>query len=430
MSKTLLHFKHAEGGAIAIMFALMLPVLVGIVALGVDVGLWFKDRRELQTMADAAAVSAAIENTNGATAAEIIAIAQIEATANGFDATTDTLDYASTPTSGAYVGDSGYIEVQITRQLSTILSQVFITLDPSTMARAVASTISDQEACVLALSPDESGAIYLNGAGTNVSMVGCSVVANSINDTAINVQNGTLTTECLWTAGGINENGIVDSSCSTLVSGASAVTDPYASLTVPTFSSTGCLTGNGNNAYAPNAADGTDTISPGVYCDGLKISAGESITMNAGTYIIDEGDFFVAGNSSVTGTGVTIILTSNSGSSYGSIDITGGGTVALTAPTDAADPFRGILFFQDPGAPASNSINSSITGGSEVNLGGAIYLPNNDLSFSGGSSVGTTDCLMLVAQNVSFNGSADIDNECDIYGGNPVTYGTTPGLVE
>lgn len=425
---TLTSFRHDNRGGIALMFALMLPVMIGFVALGIDVGIWFKDRRQLQTMADAAAVSAAIENTYGATTAEILAAAQMEADSNGFDATTDTLDYASTPTSGSYSGDSAYIEVRITRQLETILSQVYITLDPSTTARAVASTISDQEACVLALSSTAMNAVYLNGAGTTVSMVGCSVVANSTHSTkAINAQNGTLTTECLWAVGGISGEANMNTACSSTTSGATAVSDPFSALTVPTYDPSGCLTGNGNNAYSP--ADG-DALSPGVFCDGLSISAGDTVTMAAGTYIIDEGDFTVNGNASITGTDVTIILTSTSGSSYGSIKITGGGTVDLAAPTDAADPFRGILFFQDPDAPSSASLDSIVTGGSEVELGGAIYLPNNDISFSGGNTADSNGCLMLVAQTVSFNGSADIDNECDMYGGNAVTYGTKPGLVE
>lgn len=428
---TVKRFASNEHGAIALMFALMLPILIGIIGLGMETGMWFKERRELQTIADAAAVSAAIENTYGATSAEILTAATLEATLNGFDATTDSITYIGAPTLAPYIGDSAYIEVQVTRQLETIISQVFYTLDPSTTSRAVAGTTADQEACVLALSSTAQNSIYLSGAGTTVTMAGCAVVANSNDSTkAINVQNGTLDVDCLWTAGGISGEANITTSCSSGISGASTVSDPFADLTVPAFSSSGCLSGNGSNAYAPNAADGTDSISPGVYCDGIKISSGETVTMAAGTYYIDEGDFTVNGGGAVTGTGVTIILTSNSGSGYGSIQITGGGNVDLTAPTDASNPFQGILFFQDPDAPSSASLDSTVSGGSEVELGGAVYLPNNDISFSGGNTTDSNGCLMLVAQSVSFNGSADIDNKCDLYGGNPVAYGATPGLVE
>jgi len=424
-------FVRDERGAIALMFALMLPVLFGIVGLGVEAGIWFKERRELQTIADAAAVSAAIENAFGATSSEVLAAATLEATNNGYDATTDAIVYVGAPTSGAYLGDSAYVEVRVTRQLETILSQVFYTLNPQTTARAVASTSGDQEACVLALSSSDMNSVYLNGAMSSVSMVGCSVVANSSHSTkAINVQNGTFEVDCMWTAGGINGEANITTTCSSPSSGASTVTDPYESLAVPSYDSATCLSGPGNNPYTPADGETLDASVEDVFCDGLNISAGTTVTMEPGTYIIDQGDFKVNGGGTITGDGVTIILTSSTGSGYGSIQITGGGTVNLTAPTTDGATFEGVLFFQDPSAPNSPSLNSTVTGGSEVELGGAVYLPNNDISFSGGSTADSNGCLMLVAQNISFNGSADIDNQCDAYGGNPITFGAKPGLVE
>lgn len=415
------------------MFALMLPVLIGIIGLGMEAGMWFKERRELQTIADAAAVSAAIENAYGASSAEILTAATLEATLNGFDATSDTITYVGTPTSGAFAGDSAYIEVQVTRQLETILSQVFYSLSPSTTARAVAATTGDQEACVLALSPSAMNSVYVNGAGSSVTMDGCSVVANSTHSTkAINVQNGSLTADCLWTAGGINGEANITTSCSSPATGANTVEDPYADLDVPAYA--GCdQDPPGNQAYSP--ANG-ETLTEGVYCGGISISAGNTVTMSAGTYVIDEGDFTVNGGGSITGDGVTIILTASDGTGTGSISINGGATVEISAPTaediggSITGEYTGILFYQDRNAGTSPSLDASFTGGSEVELGGAIYLPNNDISFSGGNTADSNGCLMLVAQSISFNGSADINNQCDMYGGNPITYGASPGLVE
>lgn len=431
-------FTRNDQASIALMFALMLPVLFGIVGLGVEVGIWFKERRELQTIADAAAVSAAIENTFGATQAELEAAATLEATNNGFDAATDAITYVGTPTSGAYAGESGYIEVIVSRQLETILSQVFYTLDPSTTARAVASTVADQEACVLALSPTAQNAVWVTGAGTSVSMDGCSMVANSDDPTkAINVQNGSLDIDCLWTAGGISGSENITTDCASPVEGAGQVDDPFASLDVPTFS--GCdYDPAGNKAYKPKAADSTDTLSEGVYCGGIEISAGENVTMTEGIYIIDEGDFMVNGGATITSTGdgVTIILTSSSGSGYGTITINGGATVELTAQTGAdttgaiTGDYTGILFYQDRDAGSSPSLDANFTGGSTMELTGAIYMPENDMSFTGGNATDGNGCLMLVAQTVKFSGDADIENQCDMFGGNPVVYGAKPGLVE
>lgn len=231
-----LFFQRDERGGIALMFALMLPVLFGIVGLGMEAGMWFKERRQLQTMADSAAVAAAIENAYGSGQTVIEDAATLEANENGLDATTDVITYIGTPTSGAYIGDADYIEVNITRQLTTIISQVFTPLNPSTTVRAVASTIGDQQACVLALSSTAQDSVYVNAAGSTVTMDGCSVASNSTNSLkSVNVQNGTLIADCVWAAGGISGEANITTECDANYPDAKAITDPYASLTIPTY---------------------------------------------------------------------------------------------------------------------------------------------------------------------------------------------------
>ena len=52
-------FSAAESGAIAIVMALSLPVVICFLGLGVEAGLWFHAKRGLQSAADAAAISGA-----------------------------------------------------------------------------------------------------------------------------------------------------------------------------------------------------------------------------------------------------------------------------------------------------------------------------------------------------------------------------------
>ncbi len=435
-------FKRDERGNFAMMFALLLPALIGIAALGIDVGIWFKDRRELQTIVDAAAVAAAIENYNGATQAEIAAAAQLEANRNGFDPTTDqwvladgslsATPYAGPPTSGAYSG-AAYMEVRITRQLETILSQVYFILDPTTTARAVAGTTADQEACVLALSPTASPALSLSG-NANVTMTGCGVVSNSAT-TSYSVSacnNCNLTADCVWAAGGINDgvSSITTTQCSAPVSNSKPADDPFAGLANPTIPPS-CTAGTAMSGAKLNIST-TMALTPGRYCQGLKITGGD-ITMAPGTYYMDTGDFEMTGGTLV-GTGVTIVLTSSTdpAAGTGSIKIAGNGGAALpltiSAPTSGE--YNGILFYQDRRANDTASKDSIITGSSATKLSGAVYTPQNDLSFTGSTATDGTGCLMLVGNSISFSGIANVENNCDMYGGNPVFYGATPGLVE
>jgi uncharacterized membrane protein len=52
-------------GVVGILFALAMPVLIGFTALGTEVGLWYLERRNLQTAADVGAIAAAFEVLNG-----------------------------------------------------------------------------------------------------------------------------------------------------------------------------------------------------------------------------------------------------------------------------------------------------------------------------------------------------------------------------
>jgi Flp pilus assembly protein TadG len=59
------HFKNrfwkCSAGAVAVLTAIVLPVLLGFVSLGTEVGHWYLAQREMQGAADAAAISAAAE---------------------------------------------------------------------------------------------------------------------------------------------------------------------------------------------------------------------------------------------------------------------------------------------------------------------------------------------------------------------------------
>jgi uncharacterized membrane protein len=78
-----------ERGAVGIVAALAAPVLVGIVALGVEVGLWYAVKREAQTAADSAAIAAARAVASGQGAVGPVGLDS--AARNGFVPAVDTV---------------------------------------------------------------------------------------------------------------------------------------------------------------------------------------------------------------------------------------------------------------------------------------------------------------------------------------------------
>jgi hypothetical protein len=173
------------------------------------------------------------------------------------------------------------------------------------------------------------------------------------------------------------------------------IADPYAGVALPTFS--GCGQGNGKGyGY------GTWTLNPGVYCNGLSFSNSAVATLSAGVYFIDRGTFDVAGGATVTGTNVTIVLTSSTGSGYANAEIDNGTTVTLSAPTTGAT--AGLVFFADRRSSAG-SVTTVMAGGASLNLTGALYLPTQTLNWNNGASNASSTCTELIAGTITLGGA-------------------------
>jgi hypothetical protein len=113
----------------------------------------------------------------------------------------------------------------------------------------------------------------------------------------------------------------------------------------------------------------------------------------------------------VQGDGVTIYNTGTaSGSSgYRGINITGGSTVQLTAPTSGT--YQGILFFEDPNVSISTGLaqTSSVSGTSSSYFTGAMYFPTTKLIYSGGSTLAAY--TTIVAYKLEVSGPSTINDD-------------------
>ncbi|TIW93359.1 pilus assembly protein TadG-related protein, partial [Mesorhizobium sp.] len=81
----------AEGGNVATLFALTLPVVVGGAGLGVETSYWYYSSLRLQATADAAAYAGAVEKSWGSDTAAITTTATTSATENGLGTGTITV---------------------------------------------------------------------------------------------------------------------------------------------------------------------------------------------------------------------------------------------------------------------------------------------------------------------------------------------------
>ena len=379
-----------ERGGVAVYAAIALPLLLGSVGLGVDVGLAYTSRQAAQHQADAAAMAAALELARGKTADEAEAAATTDAEENGFvDARGDTIEVESPPTSGAFAGDAEAAEVQITRPVTlTFVGFVGAERAITVTARAVAKPVRSA-ACVWSLEEINTG---VGLTGTADVELNCGVYARSTSGAAIEQKGSScLTATSVVTAGGAIGACIHP----TPRTNAAQLDDPLGGLPEPVASTT-C---DHNN----QKVNKDTTLSPGVYCGGIQITGNAKVHFNPGLYTIRGGEFSAGGSSELTGAGVTFFLT-NQGTDFAAVKLTST-LLDFSPPTTGA--YKGLLFFQDRDTPTT--VHNILAGNGVVNFSGLVYMPTAQLDFRGGSSSASLN-MFLVTRKLSFVGNSYISS--------------------
>src|ERR1700694_5009873 len=153
-----------RSGSVVPMVAIMLTVLLGLAALGTEVGTWYGTKRNMQGAADSAAYSAAIaKNFPPGTSSVFTAQAKSVAGTYGYvDASNNvTVSVNNPPQSGNYSTGplaNFAIEVIIQQPQQASLSAVYTKTAPTLAARAVALLTSSSR-CVYVLNPTASGSL-------------------------------------------------------------------------------------------------------------------------------------------------------------------------------------------------------------------------------------------------------------------------------
>jgi Flp pilus assembly protein TadG len=418
-----------EGGSVAIYAALTLPVVAGIAGFGLDTSIWYAVKRDVQGMADAAAVAAAQTKMQGGSSAEVLTAATTEATRNGYDATAclDVSCLVLTEVNNDFGSDkTETVQVQIRQEAPMRFTGLFFdAVYVSSYASSGTQQLGAQ--CVLALNQTSKGAVTFSGNTT--ADVGCGVASNSNHEESILVSgSATLVANPVQAYGGIGVSGSgTITSDYPLLPFSRKVADPYASFVMPALHAT-CdydstttpdpSVGSPESAsFAVTDPDGTARI-----CGDLDIQG--DATFGPGIYMID-GDFDVGGMASLDATaGVTFILTADDPADTGSIWFVGGADIAINAPDSG--PTEGMAIVQDPNAP--NGGTNKILGGSDQIINGVIYFRNQKIEFTGGSDT-VDSCVQIIGDEVEFIGDSVLENTsgvCENVGVN--TNGTGGGL--
>lgn len=399
-------FLRDRRGNIAVLTAILSPVVFGAVGLAIDVGTWERAHKHMQQAADGAAASAAVGFAAGG-ALGVNALGQSVASSYGFTngVNSVTVTVNQPPSSGSHTATTGAVEVIISQPQNPIFSAMLGIGQVPVNARAVA--IGSGKACVLALDQTATVGIGVQGS-PSVNAVNCNIYSDSNTTGSVTVGgSASVVAMQVGAAGGVSGTTGITASQGITTYG-SIIGDPYGAIPMPTYS--GC-------DYNNTKVKSTITLSPGVYCGGLALNAGANVTMSPGVYVFDSknansNDLTVNGQATLSGTGVTLFFTcSTCGSSgsgiYASAKIAGGATVTLSAPTTGA--LSGILFFGDRNEPIGTGYD--LEGGTAQSLTGAVYLPKGALKYAGGAS-GTNGCSQIISDTMTFLGNSYLYLNC------------------
>ena len=421
--------KH-EKGQIVIILVLAFVGILGFVAVALDGGMIYSDRRYDQNAADASALAGAgvaaqyLENNainwtnfkcSDATvqAAEDLAVAKAQerAAANNFtiDSTLDNqhgvvVNCVDDDWTGSY--NEKYLEVQVmvSSDVKTSFAHLFyngpIRNTVEAVARIRPRTSMTFGYAIAALREDcpnsTTGGVHFDGGG-----------GESENVTIFN--GGIFSAACMTGNGNVavysdTEVGNYYTTDLSLVGGALVSPLPKkATADLPDFSLDPPNCSGLTNYGSVKKPDAAHPIEPGIYSS-ITVGNNDELVMNPGLYCV--GIFKMTGGE-VTGSGVTIYM---NGTSKNDVFSVNGGTINLESPGDDshAPAVKGLLLYMGH----ASSVN--LGGNAESYYMGTVYAPNALIDVGGTSGVNPTYSTQLIGDTVIVHGSATIEINFDL----------------
>jgi len=397
--------RQQRRGSMLIWLLLSLTVIVGVVALGMDGGRLFEQRRHIQSTADAAALAAATQlyehhasdqglDNSGAAAEAALSIAAANGCSN--DGINSSVTVNIPPLSGEFAGRAEFAEVVIQTWIARSFSAIFSGQKLKAKARAVARG-RPSPIGIMALKATGS-ATFRNRSLSVVAAVGSPIIVNSDDPAAlVNGAVGTLVAQQFQiAASGYSNGGIMLGPVRT---NHPPAPDPLRYLPAPdpadhTLQSATPLKLGG---LLPTG------LQPGVYRGGIAISKTAIVVLSPGVYIMEGGGFQVSGLATVTGLDVLIYNTSGAVAAD-SIKVQSLGKVVLTAPSSGT--YQGVGIFQDRAC----DLPLTLKGGALTAISGVVYAPAAPLNLSGLAVVGLSSLGgAMIAATIDIDGIGSIN---------------------
>jgi len=439
-----------ESGQTLVVVALSLTLLMGAMALVVDVGFVRYQQRQLQTAADSAALAAGLElgNCGKTVCSNMITAAETALKEDGITTSTITPTTNSgtlacaAPTAGSGLtmminvapcvlgasdpnfGNANIAEVVLTQPQKLLFGGFVGMRSMNLVARAEAGD------AYINGSSSGGNCIYTNGmlfnsSNGNFTLNSCGVYDNgnlqtnsgdSVTASTFlyygNWSPNNCNSSCVWNIGGTNTGPPTKTT--------TPQSDPLSSLTQPSQPANSSTASN----TTPNSGA---TLQPGYYPNGVNLNSNVSVTLAPGLYYMN-GSINVNSGASLSGSGVELFFAN------GSLQPNSGSTVTLTGPattSSTAGTTANMVIWESK----TNSTGMYLDADSNSYYNGIIYLPNAGLTLNSGSgntinSKSTSTALDV--QSITVNSSINfvINGSGGYLGGSPSKILGQFGLAE
>lgn len=393
-----------EEGQMVVLMAITITLLLGFVAMAVDVGILFRAKRNMQIAADAAATAGALDLFFSQSSTDAVLAGRRAAAANGVtNGLNGGVVTINNPTTDGYHTGGAYVEALVSEPNPTFFMSLFGISSVNVQARAVAGLVGGQQ-CINLMNTSNTD-LSLQGSATITNPKGgetCGIAIHSTSSNSVKVSGSgnTVDTSYVATLGGLQAGGnsqttptptttvnavpsvspiLINDSNNAPVPGVS----PYSPCTAPSGGTTkinsttytyitsastlspGCYGTAGGNLMLGNGV-GTLTLQPGMYVFNGNVAIGNNV-VSAG---------WSATQSQCTGDGVTLDIYN------GSLNVTSTSNVdlcaATTNPTNGDD--EGVLFVAPPTNQTTWNIQWGAAGSTNLNFSGIIDAPGVNLT--------------------------------------------------
>ena len=385
-----------KGNSLALV-ALALPMLIGGVGLAVDTAHWIVLKRQLQAVADSAAMSGSFTALKGG---DIDYAVDEDATRNRGNI--ERMQTRATLSPEGRTGDPYAVAVTVSAPAGLTFASMFMSKALVVSASATATMIETQDFCAFALESSDETGISIDPDSKIES--DCGIATNSSAADAVRGDaSSQFAARKLLAVGGI-----VGTSAGTggrVKPYSLNQNDPGASITPPDIPSTGCP----NMTVNPGSTE--VELQPG--CFGNLVLNGK-VRLNPGSYVLNRGNVVFGPKAEVICDGCTVFLTSQdadtSPSSIGRAKLDPAANVQMSAPSDG--PYNGLLMVQDRRAlPEEKGEENIIAGNASSKLDGILYFPSQTLRLDGSASP-DMKCARLIGRKLILKGHILIAQGC------------------